>query len=98
MSGYDTQYGAGITTSSPGSMTREDQVEDRLLRAGRHQDLIALVLEAVLALELRDDRVFQLGGAFDRRVARVAFADRFDAGVGDVRRACRNPARRRRDR
>ena len=64
---------------------RQDQVEDRLLRAGRHQDLTALVLEPVLAFELGDDRVLEIGGAFDRRVAREALADRFDAGVRDVR-------------
>src|SRR4030095_4837731 len=63
-----------------------DQVEDRLLRAGRNQDLPALIVETVLALELRDDCVFQLGRAFDPRVARVAFANRLDARIRDVRR------------
>ena len=42
-------------------------------------------VEAVVALELRDDRVLQFGDALDRRVSRCAVPDRFDAGFGDVR-------------
>ena len=46
---------------------------------------MALVGDAVVALELRDDRVLELGDAVDGRVAREALADGVDAGVRDVR-------------
>ena len=62
------------------------EVEDRLLGAARDQDLVALVLEAIVAAELADDRVLQLVRAVDIRVTREAAADRRDAGLGDVRR------------
>src|SRR6185503_10114442 len=64
----------------------EDQIEDGLLRAARYQHLFACVVEPVLALELRDDGVLELRGAFDGRVARVTLADRFDTRIRNVRR------------
>ena len=84
MSGYDTQYGAGMTASSPGFDHGHDHVVDGLLRAGRDEDLGSRVLEPVVAPELGRDRVLELGGALDRRVTREPAADRRDAGIRDV--------------
>ncbi len=47
-------------------------VEDHLLGAVADDDLVAGVLQAVLALELGDDRVFQLVGSADRGIGRLA--------------------------
>ena len=55
------------------------------LAPGRNEDLRALVRQRVIALELADDRVLELGDAFHRRIAREAAADRLDAGIRDLR-------------
>jgi hypothetical protein len=65
---------------------RHEQVVDRLLGAGRHQDLRARVGDTVVALELGDDGVLEFRDALDRGVAREPVLDRRDAGLGDVRR------------
>src|SRR6185437_9035597 len=60
------------------------EVVDRLLRTRGHEDLVALVANAVVAFELRDDRIPQLVDALDRGVAREAALDRIDPGLRDV--------------
>ncbi len=84
MSGYDTQYGAGMMTSSPGSSMRLRQVVEALFAAARHQDLVGRIVQAVVALELVDDRLFQAGRAVHRRVFGLAVGDRLARGLLDV--------------
>jgi hypothetical protein len=60
------------------------QVEQRLLGAGGDQDLVALVGEAIVALELGDDRVFEFRHAVGIGVAREAALDGGDSGRTDV--------------
>jgi hypothetical protein len=54
---------------------------------------LGLVGQAVLALELGDDGLLQLGDAVDVGVFRLAVLDRLDGGFLDVVRACRSRAR-----
>ena len=60
------------------------QVEEALLAAARHQNLLGRVVESVVALELGDDRRLQAGGAVDRRVFGEARVDRRDRRILDV--------------
>nr|GFD54108.1 hypothetical protein [Tanacetum cinerariifolium] len=62
---------------------RDQRVEQRMLAADVHADLIGRVGEAVVARELGDDRRLQLGNAIDIGVFGLAVADRLDRGVLD---------------
>ena len=63
---------------------RGADVETSLLGAGRDDDLRTLIAQAVVALELGDDRVLEFGSAVDRGIARDALSNRIDARVGDI--------------
>ena len=84
MSGYDTQYGAGMIDLVAGVEQREARVVAGLLRAARDQHLLGPVVEPVVALELRDDGVLQQPGAVDRRVLRVVARERVASRSFDV--------------
>jgi hypothetical protein len=60
---------------------RGADVEAGLLGAGGHQDLAAFVGQAIVALELGNDGVFEFGGAVDRGIARDPLANRLDARI-----------------
>ena len=62
----------------------EQGVVDHLLAAGADDGLRGLVVEAVLALELAGDGLAQGHDAGNRRVLRLAAADRCDGGFLDV--------------
>ena len=72
MSAYATHDGAGISTSSPGSSVAISALKSTCLPPAPAEMFSGLALEAVLALELGDDRGLQLGRAVDRRVVRLA--------------------------
>ena len=68
-----------------GVQRRHERVVQHLLAAGANGDLARLVVEPVLALELLDDRVLELGDAVDVRVFRSLSAfDRLDRRLLDV--------------
>ena len=75
--GWDDHFVAGVQQCHA-------QVIDGLLGAGGHQDLVAFVLDVVVALELANDRVLEFHDAVDVGVTRVALADRVDACLGNV--------------
>ena len=60
------------------------QVVQRLLGARRDQDLLATVLELVVAPKFFDDRVLEFGRAINGRVARLALVNRVDCRLLDV--------------
>ena len=63
----------------------DEGVVQHLLAASADRDLRGFIVEAVLALELFGDRLFQLGDAIDVGVFRsLAVADRLDRGLLDV--------------
>ena len=62
----------------------EERVEEHLLAAGRDDDLVGGVVEAVLAGELGGDGAAQLGDALGRGVAGLAAVDGGLAGGADV--------------
>ena len=61
-------------------------IETGLLGPGGDQDLAALIGQAVVALELGDDGVFQFRRAVDRGIARDPLANGLDARICDMRR------------
>ena len=63
---------------------RHQGVVEHLLAAGADGDLLGLVVQAVVALELLDDRRLQLGRAVDRRVLGLAALDGGDGRLLDV--------------
>ena len=63
---------------------RHAQVKQRLLGTGGDQHLIARIADAVIALELGDDRIFQVRRAIGVGIARVTGAYGGDAGLTDV--------------
>jgi hypothetical protein len=64
---------------------RHERVVKHLLAAGAHDDLARLVVQAVLALELADDRRLELRDAVDRGVLRrLSALDRIDRSALDV--------------
>ena len=63
---------------------RLGQVVEALLAAAGDQDLVRLVLEAVVALELGDDGLLELRRAVHRRVLGEAVVDGRDGGLLDV--------------
>src|SRR4029077_10292521 len=68
-----------------GVQRRHKSVVKPLLAAGANGDLARLVVEAVLTLELFDDRILEFGDAVDGRVIwRLAALDRLDRGLLDV--------------
>ncbi len=71
-------------TSSPGSRIACAEVVEALLAAARHQDLVGRVVEAVVALELVDNGLFQTRRAIDRGVLGLALGDRLARGVLDM--------------
>src|SRR5581483_11424511 len=62
---------------------RHAEIEDRLLGARAHQDLRALVLDAVVAGELRRNGVLELVDALDVRIARESAANGVDTRLRD---------------
>ncbi len=62
----------------------DEGVEQNLLAAGADDGLLRLVVEIVLALELRRDRFAQRCDAGDRRIFGFAAPDRVDGRVLDV--------------
>src|SRR4029077_7079045 len=68
-----------------GVQRRHKSVVKHLLATGANGDLARLVVEAVLALELFDDRILEFGDAVDVRVfGSLAALDRLDCGLLDV--------------
>ena len=63
---------------------REDQIKDALLGSRRNQNLISLIREAILALELLDDRVFEIRDTFNCRIARKLSSNRINPGISNV--------------
>jgi len=63
---------------------RHQRIVKHLLAAGADDDLVRLVRQAVLALELGDDRRLQLGNAVDRGILGLAGLDRMDRRELDV--------------
>ncbi len=84
MSGYDTQYGAGMMTSSPGLITACTRLKKLCLPPQETRICLARVVQPVVALELGDDRLLQAGRAVDRGVFGEAPVDRGDRRVLDV--------------
>ena len=78
-----------VRRGNDGFITRVEhghaEVVDSLLGARADQNLVALVADLIVALELRDDGVFELDDAVDVGVTREALADRLDTRVGNVR-------------
>ncbi len=62
----------------------QHQVEEALLAAAGHQDLLRGVVQPVVALELGDDGLLECGGAADGGVLGEALVDRRDGGILDV--------------
>jgi hypothetical protein len=63
---------------------RHQRVVEHLLAAGADDDLVRLVGQAVLPLELGDDRLLQFGNAVDGGVLGLAGLDRVDRRQLDV--------------
>ena len=78
-SGMVGQYGACVMTSSPSSNRRQRGVVERLLAAGRDDDFLGPVRDAVIGAIARADRLPQLDDAGRRRVLREVLVDRLGA-------------------
>src|SRR5258706_1495227 len=64
---------------------RHAEIENALLGARGHEDLIALVGNTVVALEFGDDGVLEFRNPIDIRVARESAVDRLHTGRSNVR-------------
>ena len=73
-----------MMTSSPGLSVAIIALKSTCLPPVPTMIWLGLYVEAVLALELRDDRRLQLGDAVDGGVLGLAVADRLDRGFLDV--------------
>ena len=93
-SGYEVQYGAGSSTSSPGSHEHLEGVVDGVLPAVGDDDLRGGAVDAGVALGLERDRLPQLGQARRRRVVvEAGLPARGDRGLDDRPRASGSRAR-----
>ena len=84
ISGYDTQYGAGMMTSSPGFSVASIALKMICLPPEVTTVWRRLVVEAVVALHLGDDRLAQRRRAGHGGVLGVVVADRRDRRFLDV--------------
>lgn len=63
---------------------RHQRVEEHLLTARAHGNVLGTAFDPVLAAEFLDDRRLQLGGAVDRRVVSLPRVHRAVRGLDDV--------------